>query len=187
MPRAHNRGDPRAAGRDLRSRRLPGPDQQGQRSGDRGAGGVAVAAAGPYRGPAVPGDHPVLAISLGTVHAGPGVPARSQAVICTTSAESLNARFRQARRSLPQRAGRPQGPHRRLGQIEVPGHLPGRPVTSTAPLHDLALNSGVKDRRRARLLPFHGFHGSFFKTITSKLTTRVSAGQAVDHDHVKDV
>jgi hypothetical protein len=29
-----------------------------------------------------------------------------------------------------------------------PGHLPGRPVTSTAPLHDLALNSGVKDRRR---------------------------------------
>jgi hypothetical protein len=61
------------------------------------------------------------------------------------------------------------GPHRCLGQIEVPGHLPGRPVTSTAPLHDLALNSGVKDRRRARLLPFHGLHGSFFKTIASKI------------------
>ena len=28
MPRAHHRGDPHAPGRDLRSRRLPGPDQQ---------------------------------------------------------------------------------------------------------------------------------------------------------------
>jgi hypothetical protein len=35
-------------------------------------------------------------------------------------------------------------------------------------LHDLALNSGVKTGG-ARLLPFHGLHGSLFKTIAKKI------------------
>ena len=49
---------------------------------------MAVAALDRIWGPAVPGDHRALEISLGAVHAVPGVPARSQAVIYTTNASS---------------------------------------------------------------------------------------------------
>src|ERR1022692_2962453 len=50
------------------------------------------------------------------------------------------------------------GPHRRLGQVKVLGHLPDRPVTSPAPLHDLRLELRRERPAAARPLPVHDLH-----------------------------
>src|SRR3954451_19838963 len=49
-------------------------------------------------------------------------------------------------------------PHRRLGQVEVPGHLPDRAVAAAARLDDLGLELRCERTTAPGLLLCHGLH-----------------------------